>query len=193
MQACGGEPLLRPVEEKLRSAESYRFCHFPPRKVPLSCPPSWCVLRLRGRVGMEASSTWGQAAIRFRGEKLPKGREGCRRRAWLQEFLCCGLPGAGGSSGESHTTLLAFLCFPLKCLLWAAASSSVPRWMPTGLVKGSRSCALLSAGFWISFTTLLLPLRLFPCKDDFSSLLFCSSLLVPYRICCSVQPGLGSG
>lgn len=193
MRACGGEPLLRPVEEKLPSAESYQFCHIPPQKVPLSCPPSWCVLRLRGQVGMEASSTWGQAAIRFRGEKIPKGREGCRRRAWLQEFLCCGLPGAGGSSGESHTTLLAFLCFPLKCLLWAAASSSVPSWMPTGLVKGSRSCALFSAGFWISFTLLLLPLWLFPCKDDFSSLLFCSSLLVPYRICCSVQPGLGSG
>lgn len=162
-------------------------------KSPFPAPLPGVCSGCGARWGWRPAAHGGQAAIRFRGEKLPKGREGCRRRAWLQEFLCCGLPGAGGSSGESHTTLLAFLCFPLKCLLWAAASSSVPRWMPTGLVKGSRSCALLSAGFWISFTTLLLPLRLFPCKDDFSSLLFCSSLLVPYRICCSVQPGLGSG
>lgn len=129
--ACGGELLLGPVEEKLLGAESCQFCHFPPQKFPLPCPPCWCALRLRGQVGRGPAARGGRAAIRFRGEEVPEGQESCRRSPWLQEFLCCGLPGAGRAlKGVTQHFSWLFCAFVLNVcsrpLLTAAYQAGCP-------------------------------------------------------------------
>lgn len=70
--------------------------------------------------------------------------------------------------------VLAFLSFFLKHLLLAAATDSIPGWMPTSLVKCGHSYVLLSCSFLVLFTLLLLSLQLFPCWDDFFSFPLCS-------------------